>query len=74
MLNSVFRSVGQIGTSKGTPIEPTDSGGMGLSGMHGPGLPAAAIEAVQITTSITAIRMPVIRIVISPHPSPNKKS
>jgi len=35
MLNSVFSSVGHIGTSKGSEIDPTDSGGMGRSGGHG---------------------------------------
>ena len=35
--NSVFRSVGQMGISKGMEIGPTVSGGIGRSGRHGRG-------------------------------------
>ncbi len=37
MLNSVLSRVGHTGTSKGREMAPTDSGGMGGSGIHGRG-------------------------------------
>lgn len=49
ILNSVFRSVGHTGTSKGMGIVPTDSGGMGRSGGHGraAGPPATLTEVMR---------------------------
>lgn len=43
MWNSVFKMVGQTGTSNGTETPPTDSGGMGRSGvcLVESGMPAA---------------------------------
>ncbi len=72
ILNSVFRSVGQIGTSKGTPIEPTDSGGIGRSGIQGPGPtpPERAVEAVTTKSKVNAITIPTIRILIFRHRHP----
>jgi hypothetical protein len=61
--NSVFRSVGQMGISKGMEIGPTVSGGTGRSGKHGrPGeSPAnkyagAAINTIRLITIMTALR------------------
>ncbi len=55
--NSVFTMVGQIGTSKGRPIEPTLSAGMGGSCRQGrgPGAPAEATAAAPITSALTRI-------------------
>ena len=58
MWNSVFRSVGQIGISKGTAIPPMLSGGMQRSGTHGDGPHGPAANPVTTGQTTNApIRM-----------------
>lgn len=58
MWNSVLSRVGQIGMSKGRPIGPTLSGGIGRSGMHGrkPPSPANADNGISIIVKDRTIR------------------
>jgi hypothetical protein len=67
--NSVFRMVGQIGTSKGMDTPPRVSGGTGRSGMHGPGPlltpQQKAGVAVSMQTQIAAMS-PVAHLMASP--------
>ncbi len=65
--NSVFRMVGQIGISNGIEMDPTDSGGIGRSGIHARGgqSPVSEYAGAPINTSTLIIIMTASRILMT---------